>query len=877
MKKHYYLFFSACFFFLSLAKAQYNVKVQVTEVAVLSAQDCDAGASDNSDFLFEYAVSDNSPFAYGNNSPVSGSIGACNYVYETENNGPFALTPAAPGTATFNPSNGVFFDRIYTCRHDMPSQLTFTWTAYENDDVTAPSMTPIANGQIPAQVNTFTLPVMTGTYSAQYTATSADGSCPQTYRITFGVNLGNGSFTPLTIADIDGSTVCTGNTNGQAGPTLIGGSGTILYDWSNDGTGDFDDSPNIYGLSTGTYTLVVKDGLNCTDTGVAVVISQDPPMPVNFTSSSNPLCTGQSYPFAVSTQTGTANYVWAYNTGGMVIAFSANAATLTPQASASSGTLSVYAQNTCSVSNTATMAVTVITSPSVSITGDNNVCDNAQGTITASGASTYTWSTGATTPGITVSPGVTTVYTVSATQNGCPGNASYTMNVIPSPTFQVSGPSASVCPGTAVTATASGNGVNYIWSDGFVGASHTFSNSATTVYTVTGTYTNTCFSQQTYTFHVYANPSLSISGNHLSCLHSQQSYTASGADTYTWSTTSTAPVITLTTTGQSTLTVAGTNTATGCSSSSASFTVSAYPQPSLTITGNTYVCGGQSTVLSVSGADFYLWSTGATASTETIVASGTTTVTVKGTNINGGCKDSTSTVVHIIPQPTVSISGVDSICRGQSATLTASGASTYSWSTGVGTASVTVSPTATTIYTVSSTGSTCNDTKTHQVYVKPLPLIDFTGTRVCDTDPAFTLNGTPIGGTYTGQGVNGAMFNPQAAGDGTFTIVYSVTQQGCTATSQANIQVLTCTGVEELNKETTLDVFPNPNNGLIHIVSSAGIREVRVSDATGRLVAIVETNAASETIDISNEPAGIYLLAIRLENGAYSHYKVMKQ
>lgn len=875
MKKHYFIF-SICFLFLLQARAQFNVKVQVSEVAVLSAQDCDAGSSDNSDFLFEYMVTDNSPFAYSNNSPVSGSIGACNYAYAAENNGPYALTPAAPGTATFNPSNGLFFDRIYTCKHDMPTQLTFTWTAYENDDVTAPSVTPIANGQIPAQVNTFTVPVATGTYSAIYTATSADGSCPQSYRITFGVSLNNGSFAPLSIADLDGSTVCTGNTNGQAGPTVVGGSGTILYDWSNDGTGDFDDSPNIYGLSPGSYTLVIKDGLGCTDTGVAVVISQDPPMPINFTASSNPLCSEQSYVFSVSTQTAFANYVWAYNTGGMVISSSSTTATLTPQATASSGTLSVYAQNSCSVSNTATMAITVITSPSVSITGDNNVCDNAQGTITASGASTYTWSTGATTPSLTVSPGATTVYTVSALMNGCPGSASYTMNVIPSPTFQVSGPSATVCPGTTVTASAAGNGVNYIWSDGFVGASHTFSNTATTVYTVTGTYTNTCFSQQTYTLNVYASPSLTISGNSLSCLNSQQSYTASGADTYTWNTSSTAPVITLTTTGQGTLSVVGTSTNTGCSASQ-SFTIGAYPQPSVSISGSTYVCGGQQTVLTASGADFYLWSTGATASTETIVTMGNTTVSVTGTNINGGCKDSTSTVVYIIPQPTVSIAGVDSICQGQSATLTASGASTYSWSTGASTASITVSPTATTVYTVSSTGSTCNDTKTHQVYVKPLPLIDFAGNRVCDTDPPFTLNGTPIGGTYTGQGVNGSTFDPQAAGDGTFTIVYSVTQQGCTATAQGNVQVLVCTGVDELNKETVLDIFPNPGNGLIHVVSGIELREVRVSDAAGRLVAIVQTNATSETIDISKEPTGIYMLAIRLENGAYRHYKVMKQ
>src|ERR1041385_8469047 len=74
------------------------------------------------------------------------------------------------------------------------------------------------------------------------------------------------------------------------------------------------------------------------------------------------------------------------------------------------------------------------TPPSVSISGSSQVCAGVIARLTASGASTYLWNTGATTPSIDVSPGSTTTYTVTgSTGANCSATASKTISVAPSP------------------------------------------------------------------------------------------------------------------------------------------------------------------------------------------------------------------------------------------------------------------------------------------------------------------------------------------------------------------------------------------------------------------------------------------------------------
>lgn len=645
-------------------KAQINIRVMVKSISVSTAQDCDAGGADNSDFVFEYKAVDNSPSAFSNNNPVAGSIGLCNYAFVSEDNGPFSFPVSSPGAAVFSPTTGVFFDRSYNCKNEVPTSLILTWCAYENDDSSIPSTVPVANGTITPQVTTYTVPVSNVTYTTQFTQTSSDGACPQTYTIEFEIQKTVGSFLPLFISFVDAHTICTGATNGELEGTIIGGSGTVLNDWSVDGTGDYDDNLTESGLSAGTYTLVVKDALNCTDTAVATLMSVDPPNTLSgFTASSSTVCTGQTnVTYAVPFQNDVF-YNWNFSSFGVAFNGAGNSVPVDFLNFATSGVLSVYAVNACSVSPTLTMAVTVLQSPTVSVAGGTSVCDNAQETLTASGAVSYTWSTSDNTASIVVSPTVATVYTVTGfAANGCSSSTQHSISVLPSPTVQVSGSTASVCPNETVAVTASGNGDLFIWSDGFLGMNHNVSALSTEVFTVTNTFTaNSCYSQATYTLYVKLGPVLSIAGNTIVCEATTVSLTATGADSYTWSDGVTTNTNTFLPASTTTLQLVG-QLLNGCKDSIVQ-TIQVVSTPTVSIAGADTICQGEFATLTATanGTVSYSWNSGA--NTQSISVSPSGTFTYIATAYNGACSGSASHEVAVKLIPTIDFEiGTPALC-----------------------------------------------------------------------------------------------------------------------------------------------------------------------------------------------------------------------
>lgn len=109
-------------------------------------------------------------------------------------------------------------------------------------------------------------------------------------------------------------------------------------------------------------------------------------------------------------------------------------------------------------------------------------------------------------------------------------------------------------------------------------------------------------------------------------------------------------------------------------------------------------------VLTSNYATNNLWSTNSTNQTISVNAAGNYTLTV--TDVNGcTMKDMITVAVPTDPNPPQVSAGLDQIlCSGSSTTLAASGASTYSWSNGLGTSPTpSVSPTANTTYTVTGT------------------------------------------------------------------------------------------------------------------------------------------------------------------------------
>lgn len=121
-------------------------------------------------------------------------------------------------------------------------------------------------------------------------------------------------------------------------------------------------------------------------------------------------------------------------------------------------------------SDTAESTVNVLTPPIADAGADQNICIGDIAWISASGGSSYLWSTGGTTPNIFASPPVNTTYTVTVTDSfGCTAVDDVEVLVHEYPIAVVPG-FAIVCGTTPTTITASG-GTQYLWSNGETTAS----------------------------------------------------------------------------------------------------------------------------------------------------------------------------------------------------------------------------------------------------------------------------------------------------------------------------------------------------------------------------------------------------------------------
>ncbi len=202
-----------------------------------------------------------------------------------------------------------------------------------------------------------------------------------------------------------------------------------------------------------------------------------------------------------------------------------------------------------------------------------------------------------------------------------------------------------------------------------------------------------------------------VSDNAVICVGDVANLTALGASTYTWNTGTANSVLTITPTVTTSYTVIG---AIGTCTSSAIGTVTVNGQ-SISITGNNNICIGQSSTLSANGGSVYSWNTGATSSVITVTPSTNTTYTT--TSTLGSCTNTAVFTVSVAPIPTITVVGTV-VCPGQNAIITASGATTYTWSTGANTNVISVNPIVNTSYTVTGTTvASCSNTSVYTVSV----------------------------------------------------------------------------------------------------------------------------------------------------------------
>ena len=134
------------------------------------------------------------------------------------------------------------------------------------------------------------------------------------------------------------------------------------------------------------------------------------------------------------------------------------------------------------------------------------------------------------------------------------------------------------------------------------------------------------------------------------------------------------------------------------------------------------ICTGSSTTIYATGGSDYLWDHALGSGSSKVVSPlATTTYNVTGKDAHGCTGAFAAVTVNVTPLPVVLIdgssSGSSSIVLGNSKILTATGATSYLWSTGSTADHITVSPISSTAYTVTGTTGNCSATATHLVNV----------------------------------------------------------------------------------------------------------------------------------------------------------------
>ncbi len=144
------------------------------------------------------------------------------------------------------------------------------------------------------------------------------------------------------------------------------------------------------------------------------------------------------------------------------------------------------------------------------------------------------------------------------------------------------------------------------------------------------------------------------------------------------------------------------------------------------------ICEGDSTSLLVSGAASFVWNPStslgcATCSNTIATPSTTTTYTITGKT--GVCMGTQAVIVTVDSTVIPAVSHSQYMCSGNSVVLNASGGSSYSWSNGATTSSITVSPGTQTQYSVTVLNGLCKAKDSTTVFVNPLPNV----IACCDT------------------------------------------------------------------------------------------------------------------------------------------------
>lgn len=304
-----------------------------------------------------------------------------------------------------------------------------------------------------------------------------------------------------------------------------------------------------------------------------------------------------------------------------------------------------------------------------------------------------------------------------------------------------------------------------------------------------------------------------------------------------------------------------------CVSSGIYSLVTVYPDVSATLTPTDASCGnanGQISVSATGGSGTYSYKLDGgnpnTSGTFTNVSAGSHSVEI--ITDGDGCSVTEQTNIGSTPATPITVGADQTVCSGNSATLTASGNGTIEWfdgttSLGTGT-SQTVSPTTTKTYTATLTdGNGCTDTKSVTVTVNPTAdaSFNYASSTICLGSGNVTPTINSAGGTFTAS-TSGLNFADASTGEinmttssaGTYNVTYTLTGT-CGSSSSQSITITSSPSASFTYPSTTYC----QNDGTASPVFGNGSSAGTFSSTTG-----LTLDAGTGAVDFTTSNPGIY-------------------
>ncbi len=249
--------------------------------------------------------------------------------------------------------------------------------------------------------------------------------------------------------------------------------------------------------------------------------------------------------------------------------------------------------------------------------------------------------------------------------------------------------------------------------------------------------------------------------------------------------------------------------------------------------------------------------------------------------VDNGCgSDSLVKTLTVRDYPITTIfPGDTTICDGTSINLTTNGGSSFSWSTGSSSQTVSVSPNSTTQYwAVGSNANCAGDTAYVTITNNPIPnvMANANPTLICLGDAIyFSMNGSnAISYDWDyGDGTTSTVPNSSHiySAPGTYTATLTGVYGLCDSSDSIQVIVNDCTGLEEENLASSITIYPNPANSLLNVsIAESNLNSITMAifNNAGEMVysSMIPLETKQTKIDIDGFAEGVYLIRFNSES-----------